>query len=257
MIIKMAKLLPAFTKKGNAKNVETAKAEYEQLGWVVTEEFIGSFSNPSYLIVEGEEELKHPKRSIVDKVEDPDDELHRKNMRLTEIQKQIDQLGIRDTTGVKKEIRSLPDILEEDEVILGLVAGLTNGNSWLAIVTQYRVVMIDVGLLVRFQRKEVQLKDIKSIETKAGLLSGTIEIKSNAVTLQIEKAFPADGVKFIAAVKEAVAKAQKPDRDIAEGPSAFETDITAQLSKLGELKAAGILSEEEFTKAKSKILGNP
>jgi hypothetical protein len=32
-------------------------------------------------------------------------------------------------------------------------------------------------------------------------------------------------------------------------------DITAQLVKLGELKAAGVLSDEEFAAAKAKLLG--
>jgi hypothetical protein len=32
-------------------------------------------------------------------------------------------------------------------------------------------------------------------------------------------------------------------------------DITAQLMKLGELKSAGILSDEEFAAAKAKLLG--
>ncbi|MCV6602714.1 MAG: coiled-coil domain-containing protein 30, partial [Cohaesibacter sp.] len=149
MIIKMAKLPPAFTKKGNAKNVETAKAEYEQLGWIVTEEFVGTLTNPSYLIVEGGEDLKHPKRSIVDKVEDPDDELRRKNMRLTEIQKQISNLRVNDTSLLGKEIRSLPDLLAEEEQIIALVAGIMDGNKWLIISTQRRVLMLDEGTFVR------------------------------------------------------------------------------------------------------------
>jgi hypothetical protein len=38
-------------------------------------------------------------------------------------------------------------------------------------------------------------------------------------------------------------------------PAASEDDTIAQLTKLGELKAAGILTEEEFAAQKAKILG--
>ncbi len=41
----------------------------------------------------------------------------------------------------------------------------------------------------------------------------------------------------------------------APAPAAGGDDITAQLMKLGELKAAGVLSDEEFAAAKAKLLG--
>ena len=44
-----------------------------------------------------------------------------------------------------------------------------------------------------------------------------------------------------------------------QGPNSsetVETDLSTQLKQLGELHAQGILSEEEFTSAKAKLLGN-
>jgi hypothetical protein len=38
-------------------------------------------------------------------------------------------------------------------------------------------------------------------------------------------------------------------------PASAEDDTIAQLTKLGELKAAGVLTEEEFAAQKAKILG--
>ena len=38
-------------------------------------------------------------------------------------------------------------------------------------------------------------------------------------------------------------------------PAASEDDLVAQLTKLGELKAQGILTEEEFNAQKAKLLG--
>lgn len=41
----------------------------------------------------------------------------------------------------------------------------------------------------------------------------------------------------------------------AAAPAAPSTDLVAELTKLGELKGAGILSDAEFEAAKAKLLG--
>lgn len=188
MIRKTAKLTPAFTKKGNIKAVENAKAAYEQLGWTILEEFVGNLSAPSYLVVEANEELEHPKRPIVDKVEEFDEEPCSKDARKKELQEQVGNLDLKMTTFVKREIRSLPDILDDEEYLIGLVAGFMEGNNWLVVATQHRVIMLDTGMLGRFQQKELQLKDIQSIATKSGIMNSEIDIKASGTSLKVEKA---------------------------------------------------------------------
>lgn len=55
-----------------------------------------------------------------------------------------------------------------------------------------------------------------------------------------------------AAAQAAAQQAQYAPPPVAAAP---EGDVIAQLTKLGELKAAGILTEAEFTIAKAKLLG--
>lgn len=255
MIRKMAKLPPALTKKGNAKNVEKAKAAYEQLGWTVTEEFIGSLSNPSYLIIEGSDELQHPKRPLIDKIEEPDIELSRKNVRLNQIQEQISSIGVIDLSLVNKEIQILPDLLTDDEDVLAVVAAIMDGAKWLIISTQQRVLMIDEGTFVRSRQKEVQLKNITSIEADIGTFNAEIEIMANASSLKIKKATPSDAKKFVTAVKAAMTKIQSGDPTPSNQAPENKDDLVSQLSRLSELKAAGAITDEEFTDAKSRILG--
>ena len=54
--------------------------------------------------------------------------------------------------------------------------------------------------------------------------------------------------------QQAAAYQQAPPPPAAAAPAA-EDDTLEQLQKLGELKAAGILTEEEFAAQKAKILG--
>lgn len=51
------------------------------------------------------------------------------------------------------------------------------------------------------------------------------------------------------AAEAAVAQSQPP------AAAGFSADALAQLKQLGDLKAAGILTDEEFSAAKAKILG--
>ena len=56
-----------------------------------------------------------------------------------------------------------------------------------------------------------------------------------------------------AAIDQAVAQATA--QQAAAAPAAPQADVISQLTQLGELKTAGLLSDEEFTAAKAKLLG--
>jgi hypothetical protein len=51
------------------------------------------------------------------------------------------------------------------------------------------------------------------------------------------------------------AAAQQPVAAAPAAPAAPATDLTAELQKLASLKQAGILTDEEFSAAKAKLLG--
>jgi hypothetical protein len=56
------------------------------------------------------------------------------------------------------------------------------------------------------------------------------------------------------AEREAQAAAAPAAAPAAAAPAAAGDDMVAQLQKLADLKAAGVLSEEEFAAAKAKVL---
>ena len=57
------------------------------------------------------------------------------------------------------------------------------------------------------------------------------------------------------AIDEAVADALEKSAASAPAPAPADDDAMAQLQKLGEMKAQGLLSDEEFSAMKSKLLG--
>jgi Short C-terminal domain len=58
-----------------------------------------------------------------------------------------------------------------------------------------------------------------------------------------------------AAAAQAVAAQAPPQQFAPVTPAAGGTDVLAQLQQLAELKQSGLLSDEEFTAAKAKLLG--
>ena len=65
-----------------------------------------------------------------------------------EIRAQIDALGETDTFGTKKEIKYLPDVMDpDDETIMAITSGFMDGNTWLVVCTNRRILFIDKGLI--------------------------------------------------------------------------------------------------------------
>jgi hypothetical protein len=100
---------------------------------------------------------------------------------------------------------------------------------------------------------------------RTAVVAGTATVVSNKVShgmnekaaakqqAQVE-AEQAQAAQMQAAAEQAVAQAQpaQPAAPPAAGPS---DDVIEKLTKLGELKAAGVLTDEEFAAQKAKLLG--
>jgi len=105
---------------------------------------------------------------------------------------------------------------------------------------------------------------------RVAVISGTATATSNAVNrrmaqknvdaygnaqqqYQAENAAPAPSVAVGAGPSPGNVVAPQP---VAAAPAAGGTDLGAELQKLGDLKAQGVLTDEEFAAAKAKLLGS-
>ncbi len=93
----------------------------------------------------------------------------------------------------------------------------------------------------------------------AGSVSNSQQQKAQQKASAQQAQAAAQQAQFDASVQQAVAQqlaAQQPAAaPAAAAPAAApENDVIAQLKKLGELHQAGILSDEEFAAAKTKVL---
>ena len=84
---------------------------------------------------------------------------------------------------------------------------------------------------------------------RTAVIAGTATSVSNRVSKR-------QGERWAAQEQQQYAQQAPPPQAAAPAPTAGEGSTIEQLKELGELKAQGILTEEEFAAQKAKILGS-
>ena len=171
---------------------------------------------------------------------------------MEEIHAQIEKLGELDTFGTKKEIKSLPEILREGEVIKALTSGLYDGNTWLIVCSNFRVIFLDKGMIYGLKQVDIPLDKVNSVQCETGLIFATVVVWDGASKVKIENIMKKQGKEFTNKVNDALHEYKQLQRQ----PHVVATvnDLPTQLMKLADLKEKGILTDAEFQEQKKKLL---
>lgn len=153
----------------------------------------------------------------------------------------------------KKELNYLPEILMDQEQVLGFTSGLMNGNTWLITLTDRRIIFLDKGMIYGLKQSIVDLDKVNAVSGSTGLLFGKINITDGANDRLIENVWKKTVKNFTNKVQEAL-EARKAPRPATQQAVEKEKDPYEKLEKLAGLKDKGIISAEEFESEKKKIL---
>lgn len=170
---------------------------------------------------------------------------------MQEIEAQIQALGKVDTFGTRKEIKSLPEILRKEECIKALTSGFYQGNTWLIVCTNFRVIFLDKGMIYGLKQIDIPLDKVNSVGCETGLFFATVVVWDGASKVLIENISKNEGKEFTNKVNDALHEYKRPQTVVAV---ASGNDVASQLVKLAELKEKGILTEDEFLAQKKKLL---
>ena len=168
------------------------------------------------------------------------------------VDEQIKNLGEFHQWFTKKEIKYLPEVLDEGEEIKAMTSGYYEGNTWLIVVTTRRVLFLDKGMIYGLKQMEMPLAQITSVSHKTGLMFGEIEIDTAGGKKKIETISKKDVIKVAAIISDLVKHIHS---STIAPKQTQQIDIASQLEKLAELKERGILTEEEFLSQKARLLG--
>jgi hypothetical protein len=151
----------------------------------------------------------------------------------------------------KREVAHIPEVLVQGETIRALTSGLYEGNTWLVVVTDHRLLFLDKGMVFGLKQVELPMRQISAISHKTGFLMGELQIATSAGKSVIKSIPKGDVAKIAGIVSDLVRVAHSPA--VAPAPVATN-DIASQLERLAALMEKGVLTPAEFAAQKAKLL---
>lgn len=168
--------------------------------------------------------------------------------------KAVDELG---TTSVdNKNVRDqVLAVLDADERIVAATQGLGMKKTCILASTQKRIILLERDTIgFGSGSRTISMDKVSAVSANKGMVFGAIEITTSNETIKVEKVAGTEADAFVAAVRHQL---DNPAPSVApEAPAAAPAGgAAAELTKLAELHAAGVLTDEEFAAAKARALG--
>ncbi|MCM1234598.1 MAG: PH domain-containing protein [Ruminococcus flavefaciens] len=173
---------------------------------------------------------------------------------LDEIKRQMDEAGVSDLFGTSKEVKYLPSILEENEIIKYATSGSIDANTALVICTNLRVLVIDRGMIYGTRSTEIPLDMVNGVSYSQGMVLGKIDIVNGSEHVLIDNVdkrtapIMADVIKH----ESQSYKANLYNQNNNSPSSAL--DPADEIKKYKELLDMGAITEEEFNAKKKQLL---
>lgn len=158
----------------------------------------------------------------------------------------------------RKEIRKLAEVLDKGETIKALTSGMINSRTWLAVVTNRRMICLNCNMFFGLDQVQMPLDRIQSIDHRFTICFGSVSVFDGVNIITLSMVLKSAITPFVKALEEAMYAARHV-RVVA--PSSMPSTshgggIADQIAKLADLKEKGYLTEEEFQAQKKKLLGS-
>lgn len=125
-------------------------------------------------------------------------------------------------------------------------------NTWVAALTSERVLCLDHALLSSsVDTQSIRLNKIQAVSASQGWILGKITIDIGARLITIDNCVKSDVKVFADLANELIR--EKEDNARSAVPTA-KSSISEEIMKLKELHSNGILTDEEFSTAKEKLI---
>lgn len=169
------------------------------------------------------------------------------------VMKRFEEIGVSDLYGTKKEVKELPVLLHAEETILYATSGFLDGNTWLIVCTDERLMFIDKGLVYGIKVKEFKLDKINSVSYSKGMIFGKLMVTHGASNFVIEQIKKETASRMSDTIKSAIDNFHPLNISNTNEPS--KKSPAEEIKEFKELLDMGIISKEEFDFKKKEILG--
>ncbi|WP_455036810.1 PH domain-containing protein [Leptotrichia massiliensis] len=148
--------------------------------------------------------------------------------------------------GTKKEVKELPNIISDDEIITYATSGVYDGHTWLVISTNKRIIFLDKGMFFGVNQIEIPLSKVNSIKYRKRFFLGEIEIWDGASMIKVTNILKKTLVPFVNAVNDSIEEFENFKKN--------QTSVADELIKFKKLLDDGVISRGEFDKKKKELL---
>ncbi|UQS86171.1 PH domain-containing protein (plasmid) [Nicoliella spurrieriana] len=190
------------------------------------------------------------------------DALIEKSDNPAKMKKIIDQLnatGFNDAFMTGREIKELPKLMADDEVIKYATSGMIGykGDSVLVVVTNELVLFENKKLLFGSSNTDIPLSAINGVSYDTGMIFGKVSFMNGMGSITIKQIQKTNTEPLSSAIKQAVNAAKNGiTNEVHSEMKQADAPISAnKLREMKQLADDGIISNEEFEAAKKKYLG--
>jgi hypothetical protein len=173
--------------------------------------------------------------------------------------KRLAQVTGDDQFFTRRELNHLPDVLASGERVIAFCSGLMDASTWLITLTDRRIIFLDKGLLYGLKQISINLEKINAVTGTTRLVFGSIQIEDGAQNRVIDNVPKRTVVPFSNAVRDAIERMkQRPATapPLPSGSAMQGDDVISKLERLGVLRASGVLTVEEFSEQKARVLAS-
>lgn len=158
--------------------------------------------------------------------------------------------------GSKREIKKLPEHLWEGERVDMMTSGTYGAGTGIVVLTDRRLFFLKDGVMSKTS-EDFPLSKISSVQWSSGMLLGKIIVFASGNKAEVVNVQKTDGKAITDAVRARLTETAQPSAALQSPGAATEEakpDVYEQLAKLGELRNAGVLTDEEFETKKAELL---
>lgn len=169
------------------------------------------------------------------------------------IKQQLAQLPRAHLLGVGKELRELPNLLDEGEVIIGLIRMFTDlPTTVLLCATDKRLFIIDRHPIGR-SNKELSYLQIANVRYDTALILGSLDIDDQGEDHHFVWGLKKEVAQFANLLGDKINEYRQ--KMVNRNQAANNAlNVAAEIDQLWQLKEKGAITQDEFVAQKNKLL---
>ncbi|WP_409429819.1 PH domain-containing protein [Kosakonia sp.] len=140
---------------------------------------------------------------------------------------------------------------------LAIASGSMDGHTWLITLTSQRIILLDKGMFYGLKQVDISLEDIVSVSGSTGFTLGEITISTaaqNHTIKNVSKLCVGPFTNAVNAFRNIIQSQKQPGNIHQINETHTADDVIDKMERLAKLKQDGILTKEEFTQQKQRIL---